>query len=89
VADVLCGAPGGVERCTETRQDVPRVSLASAYATASARPRSDVQANETRRRGPTRWAAVLAVALVLVGGEALFQKSLRGSAARPYSRAGA
>lgn len=63
------------ERCTETWQDVPNVSLASAYATASARPAPpDVRADDARRTGPMRWAAVLAVALVLVGGAALFQK---------------
>lgn len=62
------------ERCTETWQEVPNVSLASAYATASARQAQSERPTDPSRRGPMRWAAALAVALVLVSGAALFQK---------------
>ena len=62
------------ERCTETWQDVPRVSLASAYAAASPRPEDAAEARVGRRPAPIRWAAVLTVALVVIGGAALFQK---------------
>jgi transmembrane sensor len=58
------------ERCTETWQDVPRVSLANAYAGAGpARAASGVAS-----RFPLRWIASAAVAAVLAGTALLVQQ---------------
>jgi transmembrane sensor len=58
------------ERCTETWQDVPRVSLANAYAGAApAHATSDIAP-----RFPFRWIATAAVAAVLAGTALLVQQ---------------
>lgn len=62
------------ERCTETWQDVPLVTLASAYATAAAGNPTSGATQSAWRQGPARWAVALAVAGVVVGGAAVFQQ---------------
>jgi transmembrane sensor len=60
------------ERCTETWQDVPRVSLANAYAGAA-----PVGGSLDRSRRSFRWIATAAVAVV-VAGTALLVQPWRG-----------
>jgi transmembrane sensor len=62
------------ERCTETWQDVPNVSVANAYAAASG---SDA-ANGAGRRWSLRWAGVGALAVVLATGLIVQQWRDRG-----------
>jgi len=58
------------ERCTETWQDVPNVSLAIAYAAV---PGAGA-ANSSARGRPFRWAAAGALAVVLAGTGLLVQQ---------------
>lgn len=63
------------ERCTETWEDVPRVTLANAYASAAAGKSAPGAARDTGRTNGARWAFALAVlTLVVVGGGAVFQQ---------------
>ena len=56
------------ERCTDTWQDVARVTLVNAYATAGSQRSEPVAAGWISRAGRSRWApALVAVALVSVG----------------------
>lgn len=58
------------ERCTETWQDVPRVSLAGAYAGAA----TVVEGLDVRSRRSFRWMATAAVAALLAGTALLVQQ---------------
>lgn len=61
------------ERCTETWQDVPRVTLASAYAAASSRDRASEAGRRSGIAPAWRWASAFAIAGLVLGGIAAFQ----------------
>lgn len=59
------------ERCTETWQDVPNVSLASAYASAGSVP--DAAGRASRGR-PVRWGVAATLAVLLAGTGVLVEQ---------------
>jgi transmembrane sensor len=68
------------ERCTETWVDVPRVTLADAYASAVSGQAASGAARSAWRPGGPRWGFALAVAAMVLGGAVVFQQ-WRGSGA--------
>lgn len=62
------------ERCTETWEDVPRVTLANAYASAAVGKWAPGALRGGWRPYGARWAFALAVLAMVVGGGAVFQQ---------------